>query len=175
MPTEAKVQAVSELVDKLSRASIAISTDFSGLTVNEITALRRHLREVGVEYKVVKNRIASIAAEQAGLDSFKEILEGASGIVLGYGEPVAAAKAVDEYIKESRAEMKIRKGILDGLLISESQVIALAALPGKDQLIAKLLGQMNAPISGLVNVLSGPTRALAIVLQRRAEQLSASN
>ena len=124
---------------------------------------------------MVKNRIASIAAEQAGLDSFKEILEGASGIVLGYGEPVAAAKAVDEYIKESRAEMKIRKGILEGLLISESQVIALAALPGKDQLIAKLLGQMNAPISGLVNVLSGPTRALAIVLQRRAEQLSASN
>ena len=175
MPTEAKVQAVSELVDKLSRASIAISTDFSGLTVNEITALRRHLREAGVEYKVVKNRIASIAAEQAGLDSFKEILEGASGIVLGYGEPVAAAKAVDEYIKESRAEMKIRKGILEGLLISESQVIALAALPGKDQLIAKLLGQMNAPISGVVNVLSGPTRALAIVLQRRAEQLSASN
>ena len=111
MPTEAKVQAVSELVDKLSRASIAISTDFSGLTVNEITALRRHLREAGVEYKVVKNRIASIAAEQAGLDSFKEILEGASGIVLGYGEPVAAAKAVDEYIKESRAEMKIRKDI----------------------------------------------------------------
>ena len=105
MPTEAKVQAVSELVDKLSRASIAISTDFSGLTVNEITALRRHLREAGVEYKVVKNRIASIAAEQAGLDSFKEILEGASGIVLGYGEPVAAAKAVDEYIKEIRAEM----------------------------------------------------------------------
>ena len=60
-------------------------------------------------------------------------------------------------------------------MISESQDIALAALPGKDQLIAKLLGQMNAPISGLVNVLSGPTRALAIVLQRRAEQLSASN
>ena len=175
MPTEAKVQAVADLADRFSRASIAIATDFSGLTVNEVTALRRRLREAGVEYKVVKNRIAAIAAEQAGVESFKEILEGASGIVLGYGEPVAAAKTVDEYIKESRAELKIRNGILEGLLISESQVIALAALPGKDQLISILLGQMNAPISGLVNVLSGPTRALAIVLQRRAEQLGASS
>ena len=63
---------------------------------------------------------------------------------------------------------------MDGALISEAQVVALAALPGKDELVAKLLGQMNAPISGLVNVLSGPTRALAIVLQRRAEQLGAA-
>ena len=175
MPTEAKIQAVTELAEKLSRASIAIATDFSGLSVNEITSLRRYLRSAGVEYKVVKNRIASIAAEKAGLEVFKEILEGASGIVIGYDEPVAAAKAVNEFLKESNAEMKIRKGILDGLLISESQVTSLAALPGKDQLISKLLGQMNAPISGLVNVLSGPTRSLAIVLQRRAEQLGASN
>ena len=95
-------------------------------------------------------------------------------MVLGYDDPVAAAKAVNDYVRQSRAELKVRKGVMDGALISEAQVVALAALPGKDELVAKLLGQMNAPISGLVNVLSGPTRALAIVLQRRAEQLGAA-
>lgn len=174
MPTEAKRAAVADLAERLERASIAIATDFSGLSVNQMTELRRRLRGVGVEYKVVKNRIAALAAEQAGLAPFKDILEGSTGVVLGYGDAVAAAKAVDEYVKQTRSELKVRKGVMDGALISERQVSALAALPGRDALVAQLLGQMNAPIAGLVNVLSGPTRALAIVLQRRAEQLGAA-
>lgn len=174
MPTEAKRAAVADLAERLERASIAIATDFSGLSVNQMTELRRRLRGVGVEYKVVKNRIAALAAEQAGLAPFKDILEGATGVVLGYGDAVAAAKAVDEYVKQTRSDLKVRKGVMDGALISERQVSTLAALPGRDALVAQLLGQMNAPIAGLVNVLSGPTRALAIVLQRRAEQLGAA-
>ena len=174
MPTEAKREAVTELAERLSKAAIVIATDFSGLKVNQMTELRHRLREQGVEYKVVKNRIASIAAGESGVEAFRDILEGATGVVLGYDDPVAAAKAVNDYVRQSRAELKIRKGVMDGALISETQVVALAALPGKDELVAKLLGQMNAPISGLVNVLSGPTRALAIVLQRRAEQLGAA-
>ena len=94
--------------------------------------------------------------------------------MLGYGDAVAAAKAVDEYVKQTRSELKVRKGVMDGTLLSEGQVSTLAALPGRDVLVAQLLGQMNAPITGLVNVLSGPTRALAIVLQRRAEQFGAA-
>lgn len=173
MPTEAKEAAVADLADRMSRSSIAIATDFSGLSVNQVTALRKQLRDVGVEYKVVKNRIAAIAAEKSGVPSFKEILEGATGVVFGYDDVVAAAKAVDEYVKQTRAELKIRSGVMNGALITPAQVSALAALPPKEQLVAKLLGQMNAPIAGLVHVLNGTISGLAIVLQRRAEQLGA--
>ena len=174
MPTEAKREAVAELAERLERAVIVIATDFSGLKVNQMTALRQRLREHGVEYRVVKNRLASIAAGESGVEAFREILEGATGVVLGYDDPVAAAKTVSDYVRESRADLKMRKAVMDGALLSESQVVALAALPSKDALVAMLLGQMNAPISGLVNVLSGPARGLAIVLQRRAEQLGAA-
>jgi large subunit ribosomal protein L10 len=173
MPTEEKDAAIADLQDRMSRSSIAIATDFSGLGVNEVTELRKQLRANGVEYKVVKNRLAKIAAERAGIDSFKEILEGATGIVFGYDDVVAAAKALDEYVKQTRAELKIRNGVMDGAVISPAQVSALAALPPKDQLVAKLLGQMNAPIAGLVHVLNGTISGLAVVLQRRAEQLGA--
>ena len=174
MPTEAKEAAVADLADRMSRSSIAIATDFSGLSVNDITELRRRLREQGVEYRVVKNRIAAIAASQSGIESFKEILEGSTGVVFGYNDVVAAAKAVDEYVKQTRANLKIGKGVMDGAVISPAQVAALAALPPKDELVAKLLGQMNAPISGLVHVLNGTISGLAMVLQRRAEQLGAA-
>lgn len=174
MPTEAKEAAVADLADRMSRSSIAIATDFSGLSVNDITELRKRLREQGVEYKVVKNRIAAIAAVQSGIESFKEILEGATGVVFGYDDVVAAAKVVDEYVKQTRVELKIRNGVMDGAVITPVQISVLAALPPKDELIAKLLGQMNAPIAGLVHVLNGTISGLAIVLQRRAEQLGAA-
>jgi large subunit ribosomal protein L10 len=171
MPTEAKKESVKDLADRMSRASIAVATDFNGLSVNQTTALRAQLRQVGVEYKVVKNRLAKIAAEESGVVAYKDILEGSTGVVFGYGDIVAAAKALDEYVKQSRVELKVRKGVMNGVVISPAQVQALAALPPREELLAKLLGQMNAPISGLVTVLSGTMRGLAIVLQRRAEQL----
>ena len=173
MPTEAKEAAVIDLAGRISKATIAIATDFSGLSVNQITELRKQLRDLGIEYRVVKNRIAKIAAEQAGVDPFKDILEGSTGVVFGYGEVVAAAKALDSYVKQTRADLKIRNGVMDGLPLTAAQVSALAALPPKEQLVANLLGQMNAPITGFVTVLNGPIRGLAMVLQRRAEQLAA--
>ena len=171
MPTEEKKETVADLADKMSRATIAIATGFNGLKVNQTTALRVQLRQVGSEYKVVKNRLALIAADQAGVPAFKQVLEGATGVVFGYGDVVAAAKALDEYIKQARVDLKVRSGVMNGALISPAQVAALASLPPREVLIARLLGQMNAPIAGLVHVLHGTIRGLAIVLQRRAEQL----
>jgi large subunit ribosomal protein L10 len=174
MPTDAKRAAIDDLRDRLSRATIAIATDFSGIKVNDLTELRKRLRAEGLEYHVVKNRLAAIAAREAGAEALPEILDRATGLVIGFGDPVAAAKVLDAYVKDTRSAMAVRKGYMDGVVLAEKQVSALAALPPRDELIAKLLGQMNAPISGLVNVLSGPVRGLAIVLQRRAEQLSAA-
>jgi large subunit ribosomal protein L10 len=174
MPTVEKEAAVVELVDRIKRSTIAIATDFSGLGVNQITELRRQLRTAGVEYKVVKNRIAAIAADEAGVLPFKEILEGATGIVFGYGDVASAAKALDDYVKQTRVELKIRNAIMDGSVLTSAQVTALAALPPRDQLLAMLLGQMLAPITGLARVMNGTIGGLAIVLQRRAEQLEAA-
>ena len=174
MPTEAKIAAVAELAERIKRATIAIATDFSGLGVNDMTELRRRLREQDVEYRVVKNRIAALAAVEAGVEPFKELLEGSTGVVFGYGDAIAAAKTLDEFIKQTRSTMTARKGVMDGQLLSAAQLTALASLPSKDELIAMLLGRMNAPITGLVFVLSGPVRGLAMVLQRRAEQLAAA-
>jgi len=174
MPTDAKRETVADLADRIKRSTIAIATDFSGLGVNQLTALRRHLREAGVEYRVVKNRLAARAATEAGVERFSELLEGVTGLVFGYGEPEAAAKAVDQYVKQTRSSLRIRNGIMGGEVLSAAQVNAIAVLPSRQELLAKLLAQLNAPAAGLVHVLSGPVRGLAIVLQRHAEQLAAT-
>ena len=174
MPTDAKRENVADLADRIKRSTIAIATDFSGLGVNQLTELRRRLREQGVEYRVVKNRLAALAATEAGVEGFRELLEGVTGIVFGYGEPEAAAKAVDQYVKQTRSPLRIRNGIIGSEVLTAAQVNAIAVLPSKQELLARLLAQLNAPAAGLVNVLSGPIRGLAIVLQRRAEQLAGS-
>lgn len=174
MPTEAKKEAVADLADRMTRASIAVATDFRGLSVNQTTALRAQLRQVGVEYKVVKNRLAKIAADESGVTAYREILDGATGVVFGYDDVVAPAKVLDEFVKQMRVDLKIRNGVMDGRVISSAQIAELASLPPREELIAKLLGQMNAPIANLVGVLHGTIRGLPIVLQRRAEQLAGS-
>ena len=114
MPTQAKEDAVSELADKFGRSSIVITTDYSGLPVGEMTALRRALREAGVEYRVVKNTLAYLAADAAGRPAIKEAIEGPTGIALGYGEPTEPAKALSGFIRSARSDLKVRGGELDG-------------------------------------------------------------
>lgn len=174
MPTDTKRETVADLADRIKRSTIAIATDFSGLGVNQLTELRRRLREQGVEYRVVKNRLAALAASEAGVERFSELLEGVTGLVFGYGEPEAAAKAVDQFVKQTRSNLRIRNGIIEGEVLDASQINAIAVLPSKPELLAKLLAQLNAPAAGLVRVLNGPIRGLAIVLQRHAEQLAAT-
>ena len=174
MPTEAKRRVVAELTEQIGHATLSISTNLTGLRVGEMTALRRHLRERSVEYRVVKNRLARLAAKAAGAEEeFTQLLEGSTGIVFGYAAPAAAARALDEYVRATRSSLVVRNGLMEGRLITAAQVSALASLPPKNELVATLLGNLQAPISRLVNVLSGPLRGLATVLERRAEQLSA--
>jgi large subunit ribosomal protein L10 len=118
-----------------------------------------------VEYKVVKNTLAYRAADEAGVPAFKQIVIGPTGVAFGYGEPTEPAKAISTYIRTSRSTMKIIGGMLDGRALSAEDVENLANLPPKDVLIARLLGQLQAPITGLVRVLNGPPSGLARVLQ----------
>ena len=174
MPTEAKRQTVAELADRIRRCTMAVATDFTNLGVNDMTELRRRTRERDVEYRVVKNRLARLAAVEAGSPGFAELLEGSSGIAFGYGEPLEVAKILDEFIKATRSRLVIRNALMGGEVVSAAQVIVLANLPSKNELLAKLMGQLQSPVAGLMNVLNGPIRGLSIVLQRRAEQLGAA-
>ena len=173
MPTPKKEQLVKELQAQFARATITISTGYAGLTIPVMNDVRQKLREKGVEYRVVKNTLAHIAADNAKVPAIKATVQGPTAIALGYGDPVDAAKAIDEVVRVARINIKVLGGTLNGKPLAADQITALAALPPKPQLVAKLLGQMNAPITSLVATLNAPIAALAIVLGQRVKQMEA--
>jgi len=154
-----------------SDASLLIATDFRGMSVGQMVGLRRALRASGGRYRVVKSTLARLAAEGAARPAIKEILEGPVGLVITDEDPVATARSLIDHLRNQRLEMGVGRAVLGAEIISEDRVRQLAALPPRQELISRLLGQMNAPIAGLVTVLSGPVRGLVTVLQRHAEQL----
>ena len=172
MPTERKIQSVERLRQLIEGCTIVISADYTGMSVDAMTDLRRALREKGVEFHVVKNRLAYLAADAAGRSVLKEIVQGPTGLALGFGEPVEPAKALTDFVKSTGVPLKVRGGLLGDRLLTENEVGSLAALPGKEQLIARLAGQLQGPVTGLVYVLSAPVSGLARVLQRRVESMS---
>ena len=173
MPTEKKRKMVDSLTEKLSRCNIVISSDFRGLPVAEMAELRRKLRQKGIEYKVVKNTLALIASERAGKAALKEVVEGPTGLALGYGDPIEATRALVEAARGLRAGFSIKGGLMDGRVLSAGDVAMLATTPPREELLARLVSQMNAPIYRLVNTLAAIPRGLVTVLSARAEQLRA--
>jgi large subunit ribosomal protein L10 len=172
LPTEEKAQAIEEMKDWMGKASIVISTDYTGLPVSEMTQLRRTLREKEVQYKIVKNTLAYRAADESGRPGIKEIIQGPTAVAFSYGEPVDPAKALSDFIRTRRSPLKILGGVLDGRVLSAADVDNLATLPSKEELYSKLLGQMQAPSSSLVRVLNESLARLARVLQAHVDQAS---
>jgi len=171
VPTTDKIRHVEELADRFNRSAIVITTDYTGLGVAQMTELRRVLREKDIEFRVVKNSLALMAADTAGKPEIKEVIEGPTGIAFGYGDATAPAKALADYIRTTRSTLTIRGAEMDGRVLDTRQVQQLASLPGRDELVAQLLSRMQSPISGLVNVLNGPIAGLARVLQQHADNL----
>ena len=153
----------------METCTVAISADHSGTPVRAMTELRRALRESGVKFHVVKNSIAYLAADAAGRPEMKAIIEGPTGIAFGYEEPTGPAKALSEFIKSTRSPMKIRGGLMGDRVLTADEVEQLAALPSRDELIARMMGRLQSPAAGLANVLNGPISGLARVLQRHVE------
>jgi len=162
-----KVAKVAEIQELLSNSKCTILVDFCGLTVAQDTELRRKMREAGVHYNVVKNTLLRIAAEQAGIEGLEPSLEKNTAIAVSPEDPVA--KIVCEFAKENK-ELKVKVGVLDGKVIGADEIKALASLPPKEVLIAKMLGSMNAPISGFVNVLQGTIRNVVYALEAVRKQ-----
>lgn len=177
MPSKKVLEKKSVVIDQLARelasSQLAVLTDYRGLTVAEISELRRRLREIGVEYHVSKNTLTRAAAKKAGVGAVEPLLVGPTAIAFASDDVTKAAKVLRDYAKGSKV-FSIKGGVLSGKVIGAGDVVELAELPPREVLVAKVLGLMQSPVAGLVNVLSGPTRNLAYVLRARAEQLQAA-
>ncbi len=169
VPTEEKRTQVDSIRELLETCEAAVSADYTGLTAQSMTEFRQSLRERGVRFRVVKNTLTHLAADAAGKPGVKEIVEGPTGIAFGFDDPAAPARAIREFIRVSRSPMTIRGGLLGERVLTAEEVERLADLPSKDDLIARLMGQLQAPITGLAYVLNAPTASLARVLQRKIE------
>ena len=153
-----KAAKVAEIKELLTSSKCTVLVDFCGLTVAQDTALRRKMREAGV-----------IAAQEAGIEGLEPALEKNTAIAVAPEDPVAAAKIICDFAKENKA-LVVKAGVLDGKVIDDAAIKALAELPPKEVLVAKMLGSMNAPISGFVNVLQGTIRKVVYALDAIREQ-----
>ena len=150
---EEKKRVVSELQDKFTRAKGIVFTDYRGLNVEEISGLRNSLRESALEYRVVKNTLAIIAAEGTSVDKAKDILAGPIGIAVGYDDPVLVVKKVLEFNK-SNDKLEIKGGVVEGSVCSPDELKSISKLPPKDVQLAILAGAMQAPATKLARLLS---------------------
>lgn len=166
MKKEEKATAIAELHEKFSRAKLAVMTECSGLEVNHVTELRRQLRGVKAEFRVMKNTLAARAVEGTQIVAAKSHFKGPLAVLIGYDDPAVATKILRDFMKAEKREekMKITVGVLDGNLLQAEQLLAVASLPSKAVLISMLLSAMQGPARGLVYALSGLMRGLVGVL-----------
>ena len=169
MATPEKEAVVRELNEKFDQAKSLVITDYMGLNVQEITELRSRLREAGVQFKVIKNTLAKIAADQAQLEDIADYFSGPTAIAFGMEDVVSPAKILVDFAKEHEI-LDIKAGFLNGEVIDEQKVISLSKIPGRDELLAKALASMKSPVSGLVNVLKGNLSNLINVLNQIKEE-----
>ena len=166
---EEKKQLVEELKEKIGSAKSIVIVDYKGLSVFEDTELRKTLREANVEYRVLKNRLMQKAFNELGYSDFDEALNGPTAVAFANGDPVAPAKILLESADKTK-KLTVKCGMIDGSYITTDGVKELATLPPKEVLLAKLLGTLSAPISGLARVLNETVAGLARVLNAIAEK-----
>jgi large subunit ribosomal protein L10 len=171
MPNLKNQQTVKDLTERFKSVKGMILTEYHGLTVEEISELRAKLRPAKSEYVIVKNTLSEIALKEIGVDVGDNFV-GPTAIVFETEDIVSPAKIVVEFAK-SHEKLKIKSGFFDGKFISEGTVKQLSDLPSKEVLIAKMLGSMNSPISGFVNVLAANIRGLVTVLDAIAKKQAA--
>jgi large subunit ribosomal protein L10 len=172
MPTAKKEATIEELREKIAGAKNLFFTNYAGLTVEQITKLRNELRKDGSTYGVVKNTLFKRAVGDELASQLDDVLAGPTGVVFAGADPVAPAKAIKTF-SDSTKPVGVKAAYIDGKLVDAAQVQALAALPPKIELLARLVGSLKSPLTGLVMVLSGNQSGLVRVLNAIREQRSA--
>jgi large subunit ribosomal protein L10 len=156
-----KASFVAALRERIRRAPVVYLTDFTGLNVKSITQLRRSLRASGAEYVVVKNRLARLAFSEMELPNIFDGIDGPTGMVLGYEDVIAPAKALTDFAKQHDKKPAFKVGILENKVLQPDQIVRLAKLPPRDQLLAELAGAMSAPTAMLAMALEAKLQEMA--------------
>ncbi len=171
MPTEKKAELIEQLTEMLSRNKFIIATEYRGLSVSDMSQLRRQLREVNSEFHVVKNTLTKFAAEKAGKPELSQYLQGPVALAFCQGDATQLAKTLANYARTSKNALSIKGGILEVRVLSTQEISILATMPPLDVMRGRLLGVLQGPIYSLHNVLSGNLRALDALLNARIQQM----
>ena len=166
---EAKKQIVEEIKGKITNAKSVVLVNYSGLTVAEDTEFRTAFRKAGVEYKVFKNTLVRKAFNELGVNDFDSDLNGPTAVAFGSDEITPAKTAMAE-IKKLEDKIKVKSAYVDGKRADVAEVKALASMPSKEELVAKMLGSMQAPLTNFVGVLTAMPRGLVVALNAIAEK-----
>ncbi len=163
VPLPEKVAVIEKLTGQVQSSKSAVVTGYTGLTVEEVTQLRAQLFKANVEYHVVKNNLARLALNKANINALDDLLVGPTAIALAKGDAVAPARVLSKFAKE-HAKLVLKGGWMDGRKITVQEIKILANLPSREELLAKMLGSMMSPVTGIVQVLAGPMRKLVYAL-----------
>ena len=170
MPKPEKEANVARLKALLQGTEAVLVTGFRGLTVVQMNELRNRLREAQTEYHVVKNTLTRLAAQETGLPQLPDLLEGPVALAFVGADPVQTAKILADFRKDNEEKLVLLGGIMAGRTLTTEDVIAMASLPPRPVLLARMVGAFQAPISGLVNVLQGTLRGLVYALDAIAKK-----
>jgi large subunit ribosomal protein L10 len=163
MPQSEKHLKVEEITASLSKAKSVFMTDFSGMTVEEITSLRRELRKVDVSYIVVKNTLAKLSAKQVGMEKMNPYLYGPTGLAIANNDPIAPSRVIYDF-QRTKKKLAIKAAILEGQFLDKQAAEDVRNIPSKEQLIGMVVGGIAAPLTGLVGSLNAVLRQLVNVV-----------
>ncbi len=166
-----KEKTVQELKEKLSLTQSLILTDFRGLNVEDISRLRRNLRNSGAEYRITKNTMIRMAVQESEFDAIIDYLKGPTGLIFSYQDPISPAKVLYEFLQKS-GKPKVKTIWMEGKLFGENQLKRLATLPPKEVVLALIVTSLNAPLSNFVGTLQGMLRNLIGVIDAIKEAQS---
>lgn len=166
---EKKKETLKKIKEKIDLARLMVFSNYSGFSVKQITELRKKLRKQDSEFRIYKNTLLSRAVEEAGFTGLKEIFNGPTAVLLGFKDPVAPLKILVDTLKEFE-KGEIKAGIVEKSAMSKEELAKVAKLPSREVLLGKVIGGLQAPLYGFLNVLNGPARKLVYVLNAVREK-----
>jgi|688.fasta_scaffold1014773_1 large subunit ribosomal protein L10 len=174
-----KESELAQLVDNFTKAQVAVCADYRGLTVSKITQLRRELRSVGAEAKVVRNTLARLAVKKvvgdsgntAELERFIKVIEGPTLVVVSFNDPVTPAKVLTKFAKDAKDKFRVKGCWLDGAYVDPAGVDALSMMPGREETFAMLLRLMQEPATRFARLLNEPGSQLVRVIEAQRKKL----
>jgi large subunit ribosomal protein L10 len=170
MPTQTKIDEVAHLKEKLENAISLVLADYRGLTANEMVELREKFTKQGLEYRVVKDTLARLAADEAGIEGLAELFAGPVSIAFGYGDPAVPFKLSEECRKTYAPRYTLKGGVFEGVLVLESEVPRYVTLPSREELLAKLAMLLSSPMRAMAFMLQAKIRELACVISEVRKQ-----